>query len=496
MRRNGSQAPGRRSKKRRPDRAGVTGAIRPPRPNHPESAAQKSVLSPANSAQLAAPPAAGSAAAGRSQSLASRKFNLESPTAISATWREPQPPKLARRWFILALIFFAIVLNYIDRQILSILKPALKTVFEMDDAGYAVLANIFTVCYACMYPLAGWLVDRFGARRMMFIGIVSWSSACLGAGLTRAFAPFAMFRGLLGLAEPLAFPAQLRAVTVWFPGTLRATANSLCVAGGSMGAVIAPPLVAWLAVRFGWQAAFLAPAALGLIVAVGWWLVYRDPPPDVAGLAAASTAPAARFAWLELWKTRSLWGIVLCRFISDPVWYFCLFWLPGYLQEQSGLTLAQIGMVGWIPFLAADLGGVGSASWSDWMVRRGTAPLRARKHMLTAMAVLAPICAFTPHFPSATATLVIFSVVGAVCLSWLFSLSVVIAETFPTANVGSVLGIAAGFGAAGAMIFNYFVGQAIGTIGASRMFGVMAILHPLAAVVLWTMVRPERPPAR
>lgn len=402
-----------------------------------------------------------------------------------------------RRWIILGLIFTAIVLNYFDRQIVSILKPTLKVEFQMDDAGYARLANIFTVCYGTMYPVGGWLVDRLGARAMMLAGIAAWSLACLGAGLTRTFAQLAACRALLGLAEPIAFPAQLRVVTIWFPGTLRATANSLCVAGSSIGAIIAPPLVAWLALAFNWHIAFIVPAALGLTAAVLWWLIYRDPPPDVARLAGADTpAQGHKFTWPQLWRTRSLWGILLCRFISDPVWYFCLFWLPGYLQEESGLTLAQIGLVGWIPFLAADLGGVGSAAWSDRLVRGGRAPLRARKIMLTTTAALAPLCALTPHLPHPAVTLVIFSIVGAVCLSWLFSLSVVIAETFPQANVGSVLGIAGGFGAAGAMLFNYYVGQVMGQVGAGTMFAVMAVLHPLATLVLWTMVRREQPDDR
>ena len=403
-------------------------------------------------------------------------------------------PPHQRRWLILVLIFCAIVLNYFDRQIVSILKPTLKAEFHLDDPGYALLANVFTVCYATMYPVTGWLVDRFGSGRMMFAGILAWSTACLGAGLTRTFGQFAFCRGMLGAAEPMAFPAQLRVVTIWFPGTLRATANSLCVASSSIGAIIAPPLVAWLAIQFGWHAAFIVPATLGLVVAGFWWLIYRDPPPDIAQAAGADTpAQGMKFTWPQLWRTRSLWGILICRFVSDPVWYFCLFWLPGYLQEQSGLTLKQIGMVGWIPFLAADLTAVGTAAWSDRLVRGGRAPLRARKLMLTAVTVLAPICALTPHLTHPVATLIIFSVAGAVCLSWLFSLSVVIAETFPQANVGSVLGIAGGCGAAGAMIFNYYVGQVMGKVGAPTMFGVMAVLHPLAAVVLWTMVRREQP---
>lgn len=404
---------------------------------------------------------------------------------------------LRRRWFILAIIFFAVLLNYIDRQILSILKPTLKVEFGFDDRGYALLVNVFTAGYAIMYPVAGWLVDRFGARVVMLTGIVTWSIACIGAGLTRSFGAFGFFRGLLGIAEPSAFPAQVRVVTMWFPGSLRATANSVSIAGGTLGAVIAPALVAWLALTFNWHAAFFVPGILGLVIAVLWYFVYRDPPPEVVA-EVASSLPATddtRFSWPQLWRTQTLWAILLIRFISDPVWYFCLFWLPGYLQENSGLTLAQVGKVGWIPFLAADIGAIASAMWSDRMVRRGARPLIARKKMLTVMACLVPFCALTPHLPHPYVTLAIFSLVAAGCLSWLFSLSVVIAETFPARNVASVLGIAGGCGAVGAMVFNTFVGEMMSTLGPGRVFAVMAFMHPIVSVLLWVMVRPEKPKA-
>jgi len=405
---------------------------------------------------------------------------------------------LRRRWVILVVIFGAIVLNYVDRQILSILKPTLKHEFGFDDRGYAFLVNMFTIGYAMMYPVAGWLVDRFGPRIVMLTGIFTWSAACFSAGLTRSFGAFGVSRGILGLAEPTAIPAQLRVVTTWFPGSLRATANSICVAGGTFGAILAPPTVAWLALNFNWHTAFLVPGLLGVVIAIVWKLVYRDPPPEIlaeAGITDAAGREVPAFSWGELWRTRSLWAILLIRFVSDPVWYFCLFWLPGYLQENSGLTLAQVGMVGWIPFLAADLGGIATAAWSDRMVRRGTAPLLARKRMLTTIACLAPLCVLTPHFPHPAATLAIFSLVAIACLSWLFSLSVVIAEAFPARNAASVLGIAGGFGAAGAAVFNGFVGEMMSSFGPARVFAAMALMHPVAVAILWTMVRREKPRA-
>lgn len=400
-----------------------------------------------------------------------------------------------RRWFIVLVLFAAIVFNYIDRQLLSILKPTIKEEFGIGDAGYAVILNIFTVCYALMYPVTGWLADRFGAKRLMFFGVLSWSIACIGGGISRTIGQFGFFRGMLGMAEPTVFPSQLRVIASWFPGRLRATANSLCVAGSSIGAIVAPPFVVWLTLSYNWHMAFIVSGSIGLLIAACWWFVYREPPRSIVQEAAGTGAASGgeSFRWKDLWTTRSLWGILLIRFISDPVWYFCLFWLPGYLQEGSGLSLAQLGLVGWIPFLAADLGGIGTSAWSDWLVRRGHQPLRARKIMLSTTAVFAPLCALTPYLPNAAVTLTIFSLVAAVCISWLFTMSVVIAEAFPVNNVASVLGIAGGCGAAGAIIFNYFVGQYIGTLGAEKVFIAMAFLHPLSVLILWTMIRPERP---
>ncbi len=402
-----------------------------------------------------------------------------------------------RRWLIVAVIFLAIVFNYVDRQIVSVLKPMLKSEFNIDDDGYALIVNVFTICYALMYPVAGWLVDRFGAGKVMLYGVLTWTLACIGGGISRTLGQFTFFRGLLGIAEPSNFPAQIRVVTVWFSDKMRATANSLCVAGSSVGAIIAPPLIAWLALSYNWQTAFIVSGSVGLIIVILWALIYRDPPAEVLAKnvkASATQVNTEAFKWSQLWKTRSLWGILLVRFISDPVWYFCLFWLPGYLQENSGLSLAQVGMFGWIPFLCADLGAIGTSAWSDRLVRRGKAPLQARKIMLTTVSLAAPLClliSYVSHNP--VLTICLFSVIAIMCLTWVFNTPVVMSEVFPVKNVASVLGIAGGFGAAGAVLFNYFVGQLIGTLGAGKIFTFMAFLHPIAVLLLWTVIRKEKP---
>lgn len=399
-----------------------------------------------------------------------------------------------RRWFIVGIIFVTIVFNYVDRQMVSILKPLLKKEFTLDDSGYAYIVNIFTICYAIMYPVSGWLVDKFGAGKIMLYSIMLWSVACIGGGFSRSVTQFSFFRGMLGMAEPANFPAQLKTVTVWFSGRVRATANSLCVAGSSIGAIIAPPLIAWLTLAFSWKTAFVICGSVGLLIALLWKIIYRKPPIEVTKEVMQSEGRDAteKFTWRQLWATKSLWGVLLIRFVSDPVWYFCLFWLPGYLQEGSGLTLAQIGLFGWIPFLIADVGSIVTSAWSDKMVRGGKQPLRARKIMLTATVAMAPLCALINYLPGAISTLIVFSLVAVMALSWLVSLSVVVAEAFPVHNVASVLGIAGGFGALGAVLFNYYVGQMIGRLGAGSIFMIMAVLHPLASLILWAMVRREK----
>lgn len=407
--------------------------------------------------------------------------------------RDPQK----RRWFIVVTIFIAIICNYLDRQLLSILKPTIKAAFEIGDDGYANVVNVFMICYAVMYPVTGWLVDKFGPKKVMLIGIIGWSVACIGGGLSTNVEQFTFFRGLLGLAEPTIFSGQVVAITIWFSGKQRATVNSVCAAGGSIGTVIAPILIAWLSTVLIWNDIFIVAGVAGLLIGCIWWVVYKDPPLEILKETLqenkANDTDKRAFTWWQLWSTRSLWGVLLIRFISDPVWYFCLFWLPGYLQEDSGLTLMQVGWVGWIPFFVGAVGGILTSAWSDRMVKKGMPLLRSRKLMMTIVAMIAPVCIITPYLHGAAYVLIIFSLVAVVCLSWLFTINVVIAESFPMKNVASVVGITAGFGAVGGAIFNYYVGQLIGSVGAERLFLVMGILHLIAVVILWKMTRPEVP---
>jgi ACS family hexuronate transporter-like MFS transporter len=396
-------------------------------------------------------------------------------------------PAAPRRFFLLAgLLLAASFLNYLDRQTLSVLKPTIKAQFGLDDSGYAILVNAFTFTYAAAYIGSGWLVERLGVRLALTIGIAGWSLAAIGSGLAGSFFALATFRALLGLIEPVHFPSTMRALTLWVPSGRRATWMSVCGAGGTLGAIAAVPLIAWLATVYSWHAAFIVPGLCGLVLAGLWWTVYRDPEKP----APTPTAPVVALPWTHLWRQRALWGIVLARFISDPVWYFCLFWMPGYFQEKRGLSLAESGFVGWIPFLAANAGGLTAAIYSDRLGRRWGNPLKARVRLLAVVACLGPLAILTPYLPGLGLTLAVLSGVGVVCLTWLFILGPLVGDVFPAGNVASVWAIAGAFGATGAIIFNYGIGQLTSTLGNERMFLLLGLLHPIAAVVLVSLVKP------
>lgn len=397
----------------------------------------------------------------------------------------------SRLWLIVVLLFAASFLNYLDRQTLSILKPTIKAEFGLDDPGYAALVNVFTFCYAVAYIGSGWVVDRLGARLALTLFMVGWSLATISCGLARSFFVFAAFRAVLGIMEPGNFPATIRAMTVWAPFNRRAFLMSLTGAGGTVGAIAAAPLIAWLATVYSWHIAFVVPGIAGLILAATWWFVFREPAAIAGPNPTEPILPA--MPWLQLWRQRSTWGIVLARLVSDPVWYFCLFWMPGYFQEQRGLTLKAAGLIGWIPFLVGNLGGVSLAAFSDRLAWRGDGMLPARRKVLVGAACFAPLIALVPYTTGLPATVALLSLAALICLTWLLLLGPVTADAFPAGNVASVWAIAGAFGATGAMIFNYAIGQITSSLGSERMFLLLGCLHPLAAVLLWWLVRKTQP---
>ncbi len=393
-----------------------------------------------------------------------------------------------RRWVILGLLFLATVINFVDRQTLSILAPGLRREFAMTDRDYADVVSSFLASYTVMYAVAGRLLDRFGVRGGLTACIAWWSLATMLTARAWNGLSLAGCRFLLGIGEPGIFPGGVKVCGEWFPRRLRAFAIGFFSSGSAMGALIAPPLIAWLTLRYGWRMAFVIPGAMGLLWIPLWLLAYRPRrlKPEEREAAAVGRS------WRELLGVRQVWGLVLPRLLSDPVWYLYLFWLPDYLQRERGLSLKEIGLYGWIPFLFADLGAMGGGALSDHLIRRGWPAHRARLALLITVACLAPLGALVGFLPTAATAIGLTCLIAFLTQCWATNTSALTADTFAQAETGTVAGMMGTAGSLGGMLFTQLLGFAIAAFGYSSAFILGAIMHPLAAALLLLLYRSRR----
>lgn len=391
-------------------------------------------------------------------------------------------PKLSRRsWLLLALLFGIGLLNYLDRQTLSILKATLKLEFALTDTHYSWLVTAFMGPYIVFYVVSGRFVDRFGTRVGLAAFTAVWSLANGLSGLAQNFGQLAAARALLGAAEPGAFPAIQRVMMTWFPPERRAFAWSLLSPCTTVGAILAPPLVALLTGWWSWHLAFILPGAVGLSLAAAWWFSDRHPP----GLPGEPETVAPPPPLRAILRDRRVWLLLTARALTDPVWYFHLFWLPGYLQERLGVSLPQLGWIGWIPSFVASAAVMATGRTTDYFVARGHSPVNVRVAMFALAAVAAPVGAFTTFAPSITTALVLISLVAIVCQIWFFGQGLLVADVFPKTSAATIAGLLGAVGASGGLLLNLLAGPLIERAGYVPVFVALAGLHPLAAVMLW-----------
>ncbi len=415
-----------------------------------------------------------------------RRFARTSSAAFTSrspreTPRMTLPRPSRRAWLLLALLFGIGLLNYLDRQTLSILKATLKDELTLTDTHYSWLVTAFMGPYIVFYIVSGRLVDRFGTRISLaaFTGV--WSLANILSGLATGFGQLAGARALLGAAEPGAFPAIQRVMMTWFPKERRAFAWSLLSPCTTVGAILAPPLVAALTGWWSWHLAFIIPGIAGIALALVWWAADRNPPPLPGEAEAAPEPPTMR----EILADRRVWLLLAARALTDPVWYFHLFWLPGYLQERLGVSLPQLGWIGWIPSFVASAAVMATGRTTDFFVGRGHSPVRVRVTMFALAAAFAPVGAFTTFAPSITWALVLISLVAIVCQIWFFGQGLLVADVFPKTSAATIAGLLGAVGASGGLLLNLAAGPLIERAGYVPVFVGLACLHPLAALMLW-----------
>ena len=391
------------------------------------------------------------------------------------------------RWWIATLLFLSVIINYIDRQCLSVLAPVITKELNLSPTGYANILNAFQAAYTIMYLGSGLLVDRWGAKLSLTVFMGWWSVAnALHAFATNAWG-LGAFRFLLGLGEPGNFMAGFRAISECYVKQERALVNGLLNAGASVGAMIAPFLVTWLYAELSWRGAFVICGALGLVWIVPWWLVYRPLQPQ-------EDRPLPlpfSILWRDYLKLPQSFGLMGSRFLSDPVWWFYLFWLPKYLVDARGFTLEEMAMVAWMPYLSADLGAMSGGWMSGRLIAKGWNTLSARKAVMLPAALVMPVSLIVATTPSSAIAIAMICVVTFAHMAWKTNLATVTNDLYPTQVVGSVSGVFAFGNGLGGLLFTALTGWLVQYSGYFWVFAFMGVLHPLAFVVFRGLVRSE-----
>lgn len=406
------------------------------------------------------------------------------------------------RWVICALLFFAATINYIDRQVIGLLKPTLTVEFAWSELDYSWIVFAFQTAYALGLLVVGRLMDRLGTRKGFSIALVVWSLAAMGHALVSSVMGFGVARFLLGLGESGNFPASIKTVAEWFPKKERALATGIFNAGTNVGVIAASLIVPAITLAFGWRWAFILTGAIGFIWLIFWLALYRrpqaNPTQSSKGLAYIESEPTdsiTSIPWARLFPHRQTWAFAIGKFMTDPIWWVYLFWLPDYLHKQQGLNLSNFGPPLVAIYLIADVGSVAGGWLSSTMLRRGATINTARK---TAMLVCA-LCVVPIIFASQTANLwvavLLIGLAAAAHQGWSANLYTIASDTFPRCAIGSVVGIGGMAGAVGGMLISLVVGKILETTGSYVPIFIIAASAYLLALLVIHLLAPRLEPA-
>lgn len=397
------------------------------------------------------------------------------------------------RWLIVGLLFFTAIINNLDRQTLSVLAPTLRETLGISAVEYSYVVSSFLAAYTVGYLFAGSALDRLGVKLGLALAIGFWSLASGLHILATGWFGLAVMRFLLGLGESFNTPAAIKAIAEWVPSRER----GLCVAiynnGFVVGSILAPPLVSLIALHFGWHWSFILTALLGAVLLHLWWKYY-DPPEKSARLGARERAyilenrtEEAEGGSVSLWRLMChpvCAAFMVSRFLTDCFSYFFNFWLPDYFQTARGFSLALLGMVGWIPYLLADVGGPVGGAVSDWLVRRGWDPLRARLRLMLLSALLMPLGIVAVRTDNAWFSLGLLSIMYAAQMCWMVNQLSILSESFPRKAVARVIAATAVGGGIGGILATVLTGRAVASYGYVPVFTTMSVLHVTAFAVV------------
>ncbi|AUW57063.1 MFS transporter [Sphingobium sp. SCG-1] len=396
------------------------------------------------------------------------------------------------RWVVVGLLFAATAINYVDRQMIGVLKPTLAAEMKWSETDYANVVFWFQAAYAIGYIGFGRIVDLIGARLGYTIAVAVWTVAHVAHGGVNSLMQFAAVRFGLGLGEAGNFPAGIKAVTEWFPQKERAFAIGLFNAGANVGAIITPLLVPWITVHYGWRMAFIITGIFGVLWLAAWLIVYRRPqdhkrvtPAEIAYIQQDPADPIVPIGWRKIITVRENWAYAIGKFCIDPIWWFFLFWLPGYLGTRYGLDLVSFGPPLVAIYILSDFGSIAGGWLSSRLMRAGMTVNAARKitMLICAFAVL-PIF-FAQSIDNLWVAVLIIGLATAAHQAFSANLYTLPSDLFPRAAVGSVVGIGGTAGAIGGMLMAKYAGYVLDSIGSyAPLFAVAASAYFVALLAI------------
>jgi ACS family hexuronate transporter-like MFS transporter len=427
-----------------------------------------------------------------------------SPSA-DATMHEGMP-RFGYRWTILALLFAATTINYVDRQVLGILAPTLQHDLHWTETDYAAIVSWFSLAYGFGALVMGRVMDRIGTRRGFSFSIVMWSLAAMGHALVRTVGGFSLMRAMLGLGESGNFPGSVKTVAEWFPQKERALAIGIFNAGSNVGAVIAPLVVPWITLTWGWQWAFIITGGLGMLW-LGFWLAAYHRPEEHPRLSreefayirsdhdpddATTTVP-----WRKLLRARQTWAFVAGKAMTDPVWWFYLFWLPKFLDERWHVQLAGLAAPLIAVYIMADAGSIAGGWVSSTLIRRGATVNRARKTALLIAALIIVPTIFAPQAKHMWLAVLIVAVAASAHQWWSANLYTTVGDMFPRRAVASVVGIGYVFSSITSVAFQRATGYVLQASGSNyQLIFLFCGLIYVAAFLVIHLIVPRMTPAQ
>src|ERR1700682_3713188 len=407
------------------------------------------------------------------------------------------------RWVICGLLFLGVTKNYMDRQVLGVLKGPLQHEFGWNDIDYGNLVFAFQTAYALGMIFVGRLIDRLGTRMGYAVAMVFWSLASMAHAAANSFVTFAAARAALGFGEAGVFPASIKSVAEWFPKKERSLATGIFNAGTSVGAIVTPLVAPWIASHWGWRSAFLLTGALGFVWLIFWFLIYRRPDehPRVSKaeldyIRCDPSEPIGKIKWSALIPHRQTWTFVVGKFLTDPIWWFYLFWVPDFLQRQHGLVLMKIGPPIMVIYLISDVGSVAGGWLSSRLIRHGSSVNAARKITMLICALCVTPIVFAYRIESLWGAVLLIGLAAAAHQGFSANLYTLTSDMFPARAVASVVGIGGMAGAIGGMLIAEVVGHALQWTGSYMIPFVMAGSAYLIALFLIHILAPKLEPAK